>query len=59
MRITLVLRKQHLGRMFQFNWLARKHRVIPIDTKIAEKLKAQGIQVEDAMNVAYDIKPEP
>ncbi|CAB3249153.1 unnamed protein product [Arctia plantaginis] len=55
MRLTQVLNRHHIGFMFKKHWLIQGKRV-PIDTGIEEKLKAQGIQVEDALEF---IKEKP
>lgn len=55
MRLTQVLNRQHIGFMFKKHWLVQGKRV-PIDTGLEEKLKAQGIQVEDALEF---IKEKP
>lgn len=48
MRLSQVLNRQHIGFAFKKHWIVQGKRV-PIDTGVEEKLKAQGIAIEDAL----------
>lgn len=48
MRVTQVLRAQHLGFMFKKHWIVQGKRV-PRDSGAQNQLQAQGIEVLDAM----------
>lgn len=47
MRVTQVLRAQHLGFMFKKHWLVQGKRV-PSDTGAKADLESRGIEVLDA-----------
>ncbi|KAG6449976.1 39S ribosomal protein L37, mitochondrial [Manduca sexta] len=55
MRLSPVLRRQHIDFMFKKHWLVQGKR-IPIETGAEEKLKKKGIKVEDALEF---IKEKP
>lgn len=47
MKLSQVLKRQHINFMFKKHWLVQGKRV-PIDTGVEEKLKKLGIEVVDA-----------
>ncbi|CAG9789310.1 unnamed protein product [Diatraea saccharalis] len=57
MRLSQVLKKQHLDFMFKKHWLVQGKRV-PIDTGVEEYLKNKGIPVVDALEFIKE-KEEP
>lgn len=50
MRFTQILYRQHIGFMFKKHWLVQGKRV-PRDSGTEAMLKAQGIQVSQAVDV--------
>ncbi|XP_063627943.1 large ribosomal subunit protein mL37 [Cydia splendana] len=56
MRITQVLNRQHIGFMFKKHWKIQGNRV-PIESGVADKLKAKGIPVVDALEFVKE-KPQ-
>lgn len=58
MRITQVLRAQHLGFMFKKHWLVQGKRV-PRDTGAKAVLESRGKRVVDAVEYAYPIVKLP
>lgn len=53
MRLTTVLRAQHIGRMFKKHWLSQGKRKI-LDTRAENILAAKGIRVVDALEVVVE-----
>ena len=48
MRITNILYKQHIGKLFRDIW-EHKRKIKPVDTGLQKALQAQGIEVKNAL----------
>lgn len=48
MKLSQVLKRQHIGFMFKKHWIIQGKRV-PIDDGLEASLKAKGIEVQDAL----------
>lgn len=55
MRITSILYRQHLDRMFKKHWRVQGRRV-PIDTGAEAHLKSLGLPIIEASDVVKDIR---
>lgn len=57
MRLTAILRKQHIGRMFKKHWIVQGQRV-PVETNAQQTLENLGFKVEDALEVIAEPRKE-
>lgn len=53
MRLSKVLNRQHIDRMFKFHWRIQGKQV-PINTQVEEVLAAKGIPVCDPKEVIFE-----